>query len=65
MEFYSMDEFYDWLPLERDVVLDYVGVTQEEFYGRYLVDNVTELDKEDVRELMSLMVEISFNQNRG
>ena len=57
-------ESFNRLPLEKDVVLDYEGLTQEEFYNRYLVDGKVELDKEDVKELMSLMVEVSFDKNR-
>jgi len=58
--FYTQEEFYNWLPTDRDALLERAGVTQEEFYGRYLSDNVCELDRDDVAELMELVSEVAY-----
>jgi len=60
-EFYSLEDFYNWLPINKDTLLDYVGVTQEEFYARYLLDGIVRLDQGDVQELMILLQEVSFD----
>jgi hypothetical protein len=61
--FYTQEEFYEWLPLQMDDVLEYSGITKEEFYGRYLLDGVAQLDKEDVRDLMEELLEVQFENH--
>ena len=60
LEFYTQEDFYNWLPYDKDVVLEHLGVTAEEFYGRYLNNNIVELDAEDVKELIELLTELAF-----
>ena len=61
--FYAQEEFYEWLPLRKEDVLEYSGTTQEEFYGRYLLDGVVQLDKEDVKDLMEVLLEVQFENH--
>ena len=61
--FYTQEEFYEWLPLQMDDVLGYSGTTKEEFYGRYLLDGIAQLDKEDVRDLMEELLEVQFENH--
>jgi len=58
--FNTQKEFYNWLPVNKDVLLKVVGATQEEFYGRYLSNNVCELGKDEVVELMELVSEVAY-----
>jgi len=61
--FYTQEEFYEWLPLQVDDVLEYSGTTKEEFYGRYLLDGTAQLDKEDVKDLMEELLEVQFENH--
>jgi hypothetical protein len=60
--FQSQEDFYNWLPYDKDTLLEHVGVTAEEFYGRYVCEGVAELDRVDVSELMELLVEVAFSK---
>jgi len=61
--FNTQEEFYEWLPLGKEAVLEYSGTTQEEFYGRYLLDGVAQLDKEAVKDLMEVLLEVQFENH--
>jgi hypothetical protein len=58
--FYNQEDFYRWLPYDKDAVLKYAGVNAEEFYGRYLNGKVAELASLDVKDLMELLTELAF-----
>jgi len=58
--FNTQEEFYNWLPVDKDALLRVAGVTPEEFYGRYLSNNVCELNKDDMAELMELVSEVAY-----
>ena len=59
--FYNQEDFYKWLPYDKDTVLKYAGLNAEEFYARYLNGGVAELDALDVKDLMELLTELAFN----
>jgi hypothetical protein len=53
LEFYSKEEFYEWLPIDTKKFLDYIGETKDSFYDNYKNGNgYVELDKEDVADIM-------------
>jgi len=47
------------LPINKDKLLEYCGVTQEEFYERYMIDGIVQLDSEDIRDLMEILIEVN------
>jgi len=59
IEFYRQKDFYNWLPINKDKLLEYCGVTQEEFYERYMIDSIVQLDSEDIRDLMEILIEVN------
>jgi len=60
IEFYRQEDFYNWLPINKNKLLEHCGVTQEEFYGRYMIDGTVQLDSEDIRDLMEILIEANL-----
>ena len=60
LEFYNKEDFYKWLPYNKDSILKYFNLSEDEFYNKYLENKVAQLDALDIKELVEVVAELSF-----
>jgi hypothetical protein len=61
LRFSDKDEFFEWIPVNKDDLLVYSGVSDDEFFERYLLDGIAQLDKDDISDLMEELMELQFD----
>jgi hypothetical protein len=64
LEFYLVEDFYKWLPVNTSDFLEYLGLTKEEYFERNMLNGVVKLDAEDVKDIMEDLMDFKFSQSQ-